>query len=323
MSAPLLDVENLSVSFLYRGKRIAPIEGVSFAMQAGESVGIVGESGSGKSTLALALLRLTPPARGLVVEGRVMFEGRDVLAMSAAELTRYRGGGAALIPQDPMTSLNPTLTVGRQIGEAIRLSGGDAAGGTVEALRAVQIPEPEARVASYPHHLSGGMRQRVVSAIAIAREPKLLIADEPTTALDVTVQKKFLDMLEGLRRERGMALLLVSHDLGVVARMCERIIVMYAGQIVEDAPAEQILRRPRHWYTAALVASARSAPAGAARLPVIAGQPPKLDERPEGCRFAPRCANAQPGCAAPLALERRDNGWLRCRYPHRFPGEGA
>ncbi len=317
MTAPLLEVEDLTVSFLYRGKRIAPIEGVSFTMAAGESVGIVGESGSGKSTLALALLRLTPPARGLAIEGRIAFEGRNVLTLDQTELSRYRGAGVALIPQDPMTSLNPTLTIGRQIAEAIRLSvSGDVSPRVVEALRAVQIDEPESRIASYPHHLSGGMRQRVVSAIAIAREPKLLIADEPTTALDVTVQRKFLDMLAGLRRERGMAMLLVSHDLGVVARVCERIIVMYAGQIVENAPAREILTRPRHWYTAALVASARAAPVGSLRLPAIPGQPPQLDDRPGGCRFAPRCVNTQPGCAEPVALERRaDGGWLRCRYP--------
>jgi oligopeptide/dipeptide ABC transporter ATP-binding protein len=285
----LLDVRDLSVSFLYRGERVAPIEGVSFSAAAGESVGIVGESGSGKSTLALALLRLIPPARGLEIGGQITFEGRDVLSMSRQELSNYRGAGVALIPQDPMTSLNPTLTIGRQIGEAAALSGGgDVQTRVVEALRAVQMPDPEARMASYPHHLSGGMRQRAVGAIAIA----------------------------ALRRTRGMAMLLVSHDLGVVARVCERIIVMYAGQIVEDGPAKDILVRPRHWYTAALVASARSVAAGAKRLPVIPGAPPQLNARPAGCRFAPRCANAKPACAEPPALAAQPDGRrLRCHFP--------
>jgi oligopeptide/dipeptide ABC transporter ATP-binding protein len=313
----LLETHDVGVSFLYRGTRVAPIKGVSFSVAAGESVGIVGESGSGKSTLALALLRLIPPARGLQVSGQIRFGGRDVLAMSAKELSEYRGAGVALIPQDPMTSLNPTLTIGRQIGEASALSGGgDVSVQVVEALRAVQMPEPEARIASYPHQLSGGMRQRAVGAVAIARAPKLLIADEPTTALDVTVQKKFLDMLVSLRRTRGMAMLLVSHDLGVVARVCERIIVMYAGQIVEDGPAQDILAQPRHWYTAALVASARSVAAGAKRLPVIPGAPPQLNARPPGCRFSPRCANAKPECAEPPALTVQPDGRrLRCHFP--------
>jgi oligopeptide/dipeptide ABC transporter ATP-binding protein len=313
----LLDVRDLSVSFLYRGERVAPIEGISFSVVAGESVGIVGESGSGKSTLALALLRLVPPARGLEIGGQIAFEGRDVLAMSAKELSEYRGGSVALIPQDPMTSLNPTLTIGRQIGEAAALSSdGNIVTQVVGALRAVQMPEPEARAASYPHHLSGGMRQRAVGAVAIASAPKLLIADEPTTALDVTVQRKFLDMLASLRREHDMAMLLVSHDLGVVTRVCERIIVMYAGQIVEDAPAADILARPKHWYTAALVASARGVSAGAKRLPVIPGAPPQLDARPAGCRFAPRCANAKPQCAEPPPLSQQPDGRrLRCHFP--------
>jgi oligopeptide/dipeptide ABC transporter ATP-binding protein len=313
----LLDVRDLGVSFLYRGGRVAPIEGVSFSVAPGESVGIVGESGSGKSTLALALLSLIPPARGREISGQVTFEGRNVLSMSPQELSDYRGAGVALIPQDPMTSLNPTLTIGRQIGEAAALSGeGDVPARVVEALRAVQMPDPEARMASYPHHFSGGMRQRAVGAVAIARTPKLLIADEPTTALDVTVQKKFLDTLASLRQERGMAMLLVSHDLGVVARVCERIVVMYAGQVVEDASAKDILTRPQHWYTAALVASARSVAAGARRLPVIPGAPPQLNARPPGCRFAPRCANAKPACAeAPALVSQPDGRRLRCHFP--------
>ena len=248
MSAPLLEVFDLTVTFPYRSQLASPIEHVSFAIAAGESVGIVGESGSGKTTLGLALMRLTPPARGLAIEGRISFEGRNVMAMSAAELSTYRGGGVAMIPQDPMTSLNPTLTIRRQIGEAIALDrpAGEVRARSIEALRAVQLPDPEARLTAYAHHLSGGMRQRVVGAIGVSRSPRLLIADEPTTSLDVSVQRQFLDMLAELRDERGMALLLISHDLGVVARLASRIIAMYAGEIVEDGPTREILDWPRH-----------------------------------------------------------------------------
>ncbi len=313
MSA-LLDVQDLTVSFRYRGRRVTPLDGVSLSVAAGESVGIVGESGSGKSTLALALLRLTPPAREISTTGRITFEGRDVLSLNSRELTEYRGGGVALIPQDPMTSLNPTLTVGRQVGETLALSSrADISQRTLAALEAVQIGEAEKRLSQYPHHLSGGMRQRVVGAIGVARGPRLLIADEPTTALDVTVQRNYLDMLDGLRRQRGMAMLFISHDLGVIARMSERVIVMYAGQIVEDGPMRDVLDRPKHWYTAALVAVARGA--AARRLPAIEGQPPTLTNRPEGCRFAPRCANAQAACATPPEFRTEGARRLRCHFP--------
>ena len=317
MSAPLLEVEDLSVSFRYRDRMVTPLDGVTLSVGAGESVGIVGESGSGKSTLALALLRLTPAARDLKVSGRITFEGKDVFAMSRSELSEYRGGGVALIPQDPMTSLNPTLTVGRQVGETIALGGStrELRAATLKALEAVRIPEPETRLNAYPHQLSGGLRQRVVGAVGIARSPRLLIADEPTTALDVTVQRRYLDMLDGLRRERGMAMVFISHDLGVVARVCERILVMYAGQIVEDGPARDILDRPRHWYTSALVAAARGVSGAQNRLPAIGGAPPSLTDRPPGCRFAPRCANARPQCQTPPELVSSGSRRLRCHFP--------
>jgi oligopeptide/dipeptide ABC transporter ATP-binding protein len=314
----LLDVEDLSVSFRYRGQMVTPLDSVSFSVAAGESVGIVGESGSGKSTLALALLRLTPPARDLAITGRITFEGRDVLGLNKAELTDYRGGGVALIPQDPMTSLNPTLTIGRQLGETLALSDrSDIGQRTLAALEAVQLSEPHKRLPQYPHHLSGGMRQRVVGAIGVARSPRLLIADEPTTALDVTVQRNYLDMLDSLRRQRDMAMLFISHDLGVIARVSERVIVMYAGQIVEDGPVRDVLDRPRHWYTAALVAVARGA--AARRLPAIDGQPPTLSNRPEGCRFAPRCTNAQAACATPPEFRTEGSRRLRCHFPKDAP----
>jgi oligopeptide/dipeptide ABC transporter ATP-binding protein len=238
--------------------------------------------------------------------------------MSPGELSNYRGGDVALIPQDPMTSLNPTLTIGRQVSETIALGNraADLRQRTLDVLRAVQMPEPETRLDSYPHQFSGGMRQRVVGAIGIARNPRLLVADEPTTALDVTVQSNYLDMLDRLRRERGMAMLFISHDLGVVARVCERIIVMYAGQIVEDGPVREILDRPQHWYTAALVASARGAVARAGgRLPTIPGQPPSLTERPAGCRFAPRCANRRAECSSPPPLDDASGRRWRCFFP--------
>jgi oligopeptide/dipeptide ABC transporter ATP-binding protein len=319
VTARLLQVEDLSVSFRYRDRLVTPLDGITLNVSAGESVGIVGESGSGKSTLALALLRLTPAARDLKVSGKITFEGRDVFAMSKRELSTYRGGGVALIPQDPMTSLNPTLSVGRQVGEtiALRESTRKPEAETLKALEAVRVPEPEKRLCAYPHQLSGGLRQRVVGAIGIARNPRLLIADEPTTALDVTVQRRYLDMLDGLRRERGMAMLLISHDLGVVAKVCERIIVMYAGQIVEDAPARDILDHPRHWYAAALVAAARGVSQAQNRLPAIGGSPPALTGRPPGCRFAPRCTNVQPQCETPpgLVLVSGNTRRLRCHFP--------
>jgi oligopeptide/dipeptide ABC transporter ATP-binding protein len=317
-TGPLLQVNNLTVSFPAAGKRVAPVDNISFAIHAGESVAMVGESGSGKSTLALSLMRLLPRMRGLKVDGSVTFDGADVYAMTPKQLSAYRGGGVALIPQDPMTSLNPTLTAGRQLTEALALEGatGDMRERALEKLRAVRIPEPETRLGSWPHQLSGGLRQRVVGAIGIARNPRLLIADEPTTALDVTVQRRYIDMLRDLVRERAMAMLFITHDLGVAAHIAERIIVLYAGEIVEDGPVSRILTNPRHWYTAALVASARGVAGAGARLPAIPGHPPTLTARPDGCRFAPRCTNAQPGCAThPELVSAGDNAMLRCHFP--------
>jgi oligopeptide/dipeptide ABC transporter ATP-binding protein len=321
VTAPLLQVENLSVSFRNRDRTVTPLDGVTLSVDAGQSVGVVGESGSGKSTLALALLRLTPAARDLKVSGRITFEGRDVFSMNRSELSDYRGGGVALIPQDPMTSLNPTLTIGKQVGETIALDGTtrELEAATLKALEAVRIPEPETRLNAYPHQLSGGLRQRVVGAIGIARAPRLLIADEPTTALDVTVQRRYLDMLDGMRRERGMAMLFISHDLGVVAKVCDRILVMYAGLIVEVGQTRDILDRPRHWYTAALVDAARGASSARKRLPTVSGAPPTLTDRPPGCRFAPRCANAKQQCQAPPELVSDGSRRLRCHFPKDAP----
>jgi oligopeptide/dipeptide ABC transporter ATP-binding protein len=317
-ATPLLQVTSLTVSFPVAERRVAPVDDICFTIHAGESVAMVGESGSGKSTLALSLMRLLPRMRGLRIDGRVEFDGEDVYAMSPGQLSAYRGGGAALIPQDPMTSLNPTLTVGRQLRETLALDESDADVHTraLEKLRAVRIPEPEARLGAWPHQLSGGLRQRVVGAIGIARNPRLLIADEPTTALDVTVQRRYIDMLRDLVRERAMAMLFITHDLGVAAHIAQRIIVLYAGEIVEDGPVSHILTNPRHWYTAALVASARGVTGAGARLPAIPGHPPSLTARPEGCRFAPRCLNAQAGCEVHPTLEATSgDSRLRCHFP--------
>ncbi len=316
--APLLDVSNLTVSFPASGRRVAPVDNISFAIHPGESVAMVGESGSGKSTLALSLMRLLPRISGLKVDGRITFGGDDVYAMSPRQLSAYRGGGVALIPQDPMTSLNPTLTVGRQLTEALALDTTDAPirDRALEKLRAVRIPDPETRLGAWPHQLSGGLRQRAVGAIGIARSPRLLIADEPTTALDVTVQRRYIDMLRDLVRERAMAMLFITHDLGVAAHIAQRIIVLYAGEIVEDGPASRILTNPRHWYTAALVASARGVMSAGKRLPAIPGHPPTLVQRPEGCRFAPRCTNVQEGCAThPQLAAAGHDARLRCHFP--------
>jgi dipeptide transport system ATP-binding protein len=282
--------------------------------------GLVGESGAGKSMIARAIFGLLP--RGArITRGTILFDGRDLIAMPERERRALLGREIALIPQDPMTSLNPTLTVGSQVGETIALGGStrELEAATLNALEAVRIPEPETRLNAYPHQLSGGLRQRVVGAVGIARNPRLLIADEPTTALDVTVQRRYLDMLDGLRRERGMAMLFISHDLGVVAKVCERIVVMYAGQIVEDGPAREILTRPRHWYTAALVAAARGVAGAQKRLPAIDGAPPSLTDRPPGCRFAPRCTNAKPQCQTPPELASSGNHRLRCHFPKDAP----
>jgi oligopeptide/dipeptide ABC transporter ATP-binding protein len=315
MSA-LLDVNDLTVSLSHRGTNVRPIEGVTFSVKQGERVGIVGESGSGKTTLGMALLRLLPQSRGMSVTGSVRFDGDDVLAMSARALARYRGQGVAAIFQDPMTSLNPTMRVGAQVGEPVAPAKRDAA--VLEALRSVGIPDAERRARAWPHHLSGGMRQRVVGAVGLAGAPRLLIADEPTTSLDVTVQLQVIDLLEGLSRERGMALMLITHDLTLVARACERIIVMYAGQIVEDGPAADILAHPKHWYTAGLIDCARSVETAAQRFSAIPGAPPLLTDRPTGCRFQPRCPRAEAKCAEPPPVI-GDAHAARCWFPKGAP----
>lgn len=321
MAKRLLEVENLKTYFRSQGQVFRAIDDVSLHVDENETLGIVGESGSGKSTLGLSILRLVPAARNPFIAGRILFDGRDLLALSEREMRSVRGGEISMILQDPMTSLNPVFTLGAQIEEAIlahkKTGMQNARAAAIEALRQVRIAAPETRVDSYPHQISGGMRQRVVGAIAIASQPRLLIADEPTTSLDVTLQAQYLQLLKDLRAAHGMSLILITHDFGVVARMCDRVAVMYAGSIVETAPVREIFRQPRHWYTAALLASMPKLDHPRGHLPTIEGTPPRLNNLPLGCKFAPRCAQAQSICFTQMP-ERQSispDHDIKCWYP--------
>jgi oligopeptide/dipeptide ABC transporter ATP-binding protein len=299
----LLEVKNLATHFPTRAGLVRAVDGVSFYLDRGELLGLVGESGCGKSMTALSIMRLIAPP-GKIVEGEILFEGRNLLQVSNAEMRGMRGNDIAMIFQDPMTSLNPVFTVGEQIAEALRLhrhlSGRAARQGAIDAMREVSIPDPALRAADYPHQLSGGMRQRVMIAMALACDPKVLIADEPTTALDVTIQAQILDLLNGLRKTRELAVLLITHDLGVVAEVAERVAVMYTGKIVEASPVDELFARPKHPYTEGLL---RSVPkltakdvAKAERLQTIEGVVPKPTNLPDGCHFEPRCCYRMPRC---------------------------
>ena len=306
----LLEVRHLQTHFATKRGEVRAVDGVSFHLQHGETLCLVGESGCGKSVTALSILRLIAPP-GRIAGGEILFEGHDLLKLSDAEMRALRGNDIAMIFQDPMTSLNPVFTVGEQIAEAIRLHRGvskrEAWNQAVEGMRDVMIPAPEVRAKNYPHEMSGGMRQRVMIAMALACDPKLLIADEPTTALDVTIQAQILDLLNELRERRKLALLLITHDLGVVAETADRVAVMYAGQIVEEAPVRELFAQPRHPYTEGLlraVPKLGSKQAGHARLQTIEGIVPNPLELPPGCRFAPRCAYRLAQCdAKALALQ--------------------
>jgi oligopeptide/dipeptide ABC transporter ATP-binding protein len=275
---------------------------VSFVLRAGETLGLVGESGSGKSLTCLSMLRLNPRPASRIMGGRVLFHGEDLLQLPDRAMRRVRGRRIAMVLQDPMTSLNPVFTIGNQIGEVLRLHR-DAHGGAVgeqaaDMLRRLRIPDPERALRNYPHQFSGGMRQRSVGAIALAGAPEVLIADEPTTALDVTIQAAYLALLKELQRESGLAILFVTHDFNVVARMCDRVAVMYAGRIVETADTATLFDAPRHPYTGALLASMPDVDRALERLESIAGQPPSLFEPRQGCTFAPRCPQADARCRA-------------------------
>jgi peptide/nickel transport system ATP-binding protein len=300
--APLLEVNDLRVAFEGdRGRVTEVLSGIGFTLARGSTLGIVGESGCGKSVTALSVMRLLPKDTARVA-GSVLFEGRELLGLPEREMQGLRGNRLAMIFQEPMTSLNPSYTVGDQVGEALirhrGLSRKEARAEAIALLKRVRIPSPEARVDEYPHKLSGGMRQRVMIAMALACQPALLIADEPTTALDVTIQAQILDLLRRLREETGTAIVLISHDLGVVAEMCDRVAVMYAGRIVESGPVRALFKTPRHPYTEALMASVPRMEGRVERLPSIEGQPPALHRLPPGCRFAPRCRYVEPRCRA-------------------------
>jgi oligopeptide/dipeptide ABC transporter ATP-binding protein len=298
----LLEVEDLKTHLFSRRGVNKAVDGVSFTIDAGRSLGLVGESGSGKSMTALSILRLVPRSNARIVAGSIRFNGEDLLAKSEREMRRIRGASIAIILQDPMTSLNPVFSIGYQVGEAVGLheglNGKARLDRVIDSLRRVRIPSPETRVNAYPHQFSGGMRQRVVGAIAIACRPKLLIADEATTALDATIQLQYLDLLRGLREDLGLALLFITHDLGIVARMCDDVAVMYAGRIVEQANVQDIFDRPAHPYTKALLAASPRFDERVERLYAIPGTAAGGYHESPGCSFAPRCSFAQPRCHA-------------------------
>jgi peptide/nickel transport system ATP-binding protein/oligopeptide transport system ATP-binding protein len=301
----LLEVKNLRTHFPTRAGLVRAVDGVSFQVEKGELLGLVGESGCGKSIMALSVMRLVAPP-GKIAGGEIVFDGEDLLAASDERMREIRGDDIAMIFQDPMTSLNPVYTVGEQIAEALRLhrklSRGEAKRAAIEAMKEVSIPDPARRANDYPHQLSGGMRQRVMIAMALACDPKLLIADEPTTALDVTIQAQILELLNELRRTRELGVLLITHDLGVVAEVADRVAVMYTGRIVEDSTVEELFARPKHPYTEGLLRSVpklKAAEAGrAARLETIEGIVPSPTALPDGCHFAPRCTHRMPRCTA-------------------------
>ena len=321
-SPPLIEVRELTTAFpTPRGPAMA-VNGVTFTLAEGETKGIVGESGSGKSITLRSLLGLIPDP-GRVIDGQVLWRGDDLLAMSETELRAIRGAEISMIFQDPTSCLNPVYTIGAQIAETLRvklnMTRGDAHDRAIELLDHVGIPAAKERFKAYPHELSGGMRQRVMIAIAIACKPRLLLADEPTTALDVTIQDQILTLLAELQVEFGMAMLLVSHDFGVVAQNCESVIVMYAGHIVEEAPIEVLFRTPRHPYTSGLLAALPSLedPGRRGKLAQIGGQPPDLAQLADGCPFQPRCGGAREECSAvSMELERIGPGHRSaCPYP--------
>jgi oligopeptide/dipeptide ABC transporter ATP-binding protein len=299
----LLRVEGLRTVFGEPGAEVAAVDGASFTIRRGEILGLVGESGSGKSVTAFSLMRLAAPGR--IVGGSVLFEGRDLLAISEEEMRRVRGNRISIVFQEPMTALNPVLTVGFQIAEGImvhrRKRRKEALADAVRMMRLVSIPDPERRAREYPHQLSGGMQQRVMIAMALGCGPALLIADEPTTALDVTIQAQILEILRDLRRRMGLSVLLITHDLGIVAETADRVAVMYAGRIVEEASVRELFREPLHPYTRGLLRSIRAAgppgPPGRRRLPAIEGSVPDLSRLPPGCRFHPRCPERLPHCS--------------------------
>ena len=315
-AAALLDVRNLSVYFRTGAGEAQVTRDVSFSIAPGEMVGLVGESGCGKTVTGLALMGLLPRKTSRI-EGEIRLEGEDLVGLSPRALRRLRGRKISMIFQEPMSALDPVFTIGEQIGETLRahmtVSKREARERAIEALDRVGIPEPALRHDAYPHQLSGGMRQRAMIAIALVCEPRILIADEPTTALDVTVQAQIVDVLGDLCARLGMALLFITHDLGLVSQTCSRLVTMYAGEVVEEGRIDDVLVRPRHPYSSGLLRSLPALTARKTTLPAIPGRVPSRGEMPDGCRFRPRCAHAQPRCAAPQPLDRLlPSGHVRC-----------
>jgi len=333
LNKPLLSVQNLQTHFNTRDGVVRAVDGVSFDVAPGETLAIVGESGCGKSVTSMSILRLLPMPPARIVGGRIEFEGSNLLDLPEPEMRKIRGNAIAMIFQEPMTSLNPVLTIGRQIAEALVLhrgmSQGEATARAIELLRKVHIPEAEGRVKQYPHELSGGMRQRVMIAMALACGPRLLIADEPTTALDVTIQAQILELMRELRDDTGASIILITHDLGVVAEIAHRVVVMYAGRKVEEAPVEELFARPKHPYTRGLLGSmphlGDSVEHTGKRLVEIPGMVPSLKEAVAGCLFAPRCPNASEKCRVDVPpLESHGPGhWAACWHPVTLPTKAA
>jgi peptide/nickel transport system ATP-binding protein len=335
VSGSVLEVVGLKTFFFTRSGIVKAVDDLSFSLNRGETLAVVGESGCGKSITALSILRLVPDPPGRIVGGSIKLDGRELLQLDEDDMRNVRGNELSMIFQEPMTSLNPVLTIGEQIGEAIRLhqdlAKSAVAEKAVEMLRRVRIPEPTQRAGEYPHQLSGGMRQRAMIAMALACNPKVLIADEPTTALDVTIQAQILELILALQKELGTALILITHDLGIVAETAQRVIVMYAGRKVEEAGVEALFARPLHPYTHGLMASIprlpamRGKPAEAGdRLTEIPGMVPALTNLPAGCVFAPRCALADQRCRAeyPPYEEKQEGHWAACWHSARLGGGG-
>jgi oligopeptide/dipeptide ABC transporter ATP-binding protein len=327
MSDPLLSVEELTTSFETPAGPLTAVNGVSFAIARGETLGLVGESGSGKSVTAFSIIRLVQPP-GQITGGRVIFQGRDLLPLAEDQMRQVRGAGIGFVFQEPMAALNPVMRVGAHIAEALRVHGlasrTEARSRAIDLLRAVRIADAERRVDDYPHQLSGGMRQRVMIAIALACRPPLVIADEPTTALDVTVQAQILDLLRDMKHEFGVSLLLITHDLGVIAETADRVAIMYAGRIVEQGPVREIFRSPAHPYTRGLLASIPGGAAGS-RLRAIEGTVPNLARLPPGCSFEPRCGDRLPACttAFPAATLVSSQHAVRCFLHSPAPVEAG
>lgn len=318
MGTRLLDVIDLKAYFITPRSVVKAVDGVSFHVDENETLGIVGESGCGKTVTALAVLRLLPRPAGKIMGGKILFEGNDILTMTEKQIQKLRGKKISMILQDPMVSLNPVFNIGNQIGEAItthaKVKKINLTATVVDMLKRVKIPSPEARIRDYPHQMSGGMKQRVVGAISISCHPRLLIADEPTTSLDVTIQAQYLQLLKDLQSEFGMSLIFITHDFGIVASMCDRVAVMYAGKVVETAPVRDIFFRPVHPYTVALLKAVPKLETETDRLVSIKGQPPRLDKVPEGCSFSPRCSQAGDGChrEEPPLIKIREDHFARC-----------